>query len=146
MKVYIGADHRGYDHALALEGYLKEQGVATELVGTNDHTSEDDYVDFAIQVGRKVAEDPSNRGVVLCGSGVGMDIAANKISGIRAFLGYAVDQVRSARNDDDVNVLALGADFTTQETSKELVDAFLKTPFDSSERRIRRIEKIKALE
>lgn len=146
MKVYIGADHRGYDHALVLEEYLKEQGVETELLGSNDHASEDDYVDFAIQVSRKVASDPVNRGVVLCGSGVGMDIAANKIPGIRAFLGYSADQVKSARNDDDVNVLALGADFTSPDTAKELVHAFLNTPFDNSERRVRRIEKIKQLE
>ena len=146
MKVFIGADHRGYDLAQKLDGFLKERGIETELLGTSDHASNDDYVDFAIQVGRKVAENRDNRGVVLCGSGVGMDIAANKIPGIRASLGYAVDQVKSARNDDDVNVLALGADFLQGELAKELVYAFLNTPFDSSERRVRRIEKIKNLE
>jgi len=146
MKVYIGADHRGYSLAQSLVAMLRQEGHDVEVVGSNDHASEDDYVDFAAEVGRKVAVDMQNRGVVICGSGVGMDIAANKINGIRASLGYSVDQVKSARNDDDINVLALGADFLDNNQAHVLVQAFLQTPFDDSERRLRRLEKITALE
>jgi RpiB/LacA/LacB family sugar-phosphate isomerase len=146
MKIFLGADHRGYALAQKLQTTLTGEGHDVSLVGSEDHSTEDDYVDFAARVGKDVAENPESRGVVICGSGVGMDIAANKINGVRASLGYAVDQVTSARNDDDINVLALGADFTDEESGHALVHAFLQTPFDASERRVRRLEKITALE
>lgn len=146
MKIYLGADHRGFELGKALEQALVEGGAAVEHVGANALNPDDDYVDFGAEVGRRVASDSDALGIVVCGSGVGMDIAANKIKGVRAFLGYSKEQVRSARNDDDVNVLALGSDFTDIESAKELTKIFTETPFDSSEKRVRRVEKIKALE
>jgi ribose 5-phosphate isomerase B len=146
MKIFLGADHRGYALAQKLKTTLTKDGHEVSLVGSEDHSAEDDYVDFAATVGKDVALNPQSRGVVICGSGVGMDIAANKIKGVRASLGYSAEQVKAARNDDDINVLALGADFTNEETGHELVQAFLQTPFDASDRRVRRLEKITALE
>ena len=145
MKVYIGADHRGKTLATALVSWLeKEHDV--EFVGNHVDDPHDDYVDFAAAVGRKVSADPTSLGVAICGSGVGMDIAANKITGVRATLGYAKDQVVAARNDDDTNVLALGSDFLKEDDAKELVEVFLKTPFAHEERFIRRVDKVKELE
>lgn len=146
MKVYIGADHRGRELADSLERELKNQGHDVEVVLKDNNRPEDDYVDFAVEAARKVVTDPENRGIVVCGSGVGVDIAANKIKGVRASLGYSVEQVKSARNDDDINMLALGADFLDNEAARKIVTAFFETEFDASERRLRRIDKIKALE
>lgn len=146
MKVYIGADHRGYQLAQKLITYLHEKGIEVEHVGQALHSETDDYVDFAQLVGENVAATQEDRGIAICGSGVGVDIAANKIKGVRSVLGSSEKQVQSARNDDDVNVLSLGSDFLTDEEAKRLTTAFLETPFAKEERFIRRRDKLTQLE
>ncbi|MDP3762465.1 MAG: RpiB/LacA/LacB family sugar-phosphate isomerase, partial [bacterium] len=107
----------------------------------------DDYPDFARQVAERVAGDPEHsRGVLLCGSGTGMDAAANKVKGIRAALASSAQIARAARNDDDVNVISLPADFLSVEEAKEIAEVFLKTPFEAAERRVRRLQKIAEIE
>jgi len=98
-------------------------------------------------VAKKVAENPEeNRGILICGSGVGVDIVANKIKGIRSALCFDAKQARISRNDDNVNVLSLASDFISEGLAKEIVKIWLETPFSGLEHHARRIEKIKKIE
>lgn len=151
MKVYFGADHRGFKLAEELYAWLIENAVAVVNAGASSFEKDDDYVDYAADVGRRVAQGityghKETRGIIVCGSGVGVDIAANKISGIRSCLGFSIEQVKAARTDDNVNVLSLAADFISTDTAKQLVKVFLETPFANEERFQRRIKKLASLE
>lgn len=151
MKVYVGADHRGFTLAEELLVWLMENNVAVVNVGPSKRIPTDDYVDYAQDVAKRVAQvigfgHDDTRGIVVCGSGVGVDITANKIKGIRCGLGFSVEQVKNARADDDINILALASDFVNEAQAKEIVKAFLETPFSREERHKRRIEKISKLE
>lgn len=141
--IYIGADHRGFELKAKINKWLQGRGYEFEDVGAYEYDHDDDYVDYAIWVAQKVAQNPDkNRGVVICGSGVGAEIAANKVKRIRCGLGFEIDQVHAARKDDDINVLALAADNTDEEKALQLVAKFLETEFITSDRYLRRIEKI----
>ena len=144
MKVYIGTDHRGYD----LKQALKEKLTGYEVIdmGAMESTPGDDFVDYATLVAQKVASDTSSRGLLMCGSGAGMCIAANKTPGIRCAVGHNVAEVEAARHDDDINILALPADFIVPDEAEKLVSAFLSTEFVPEERYVRRIAKFKELE
>lgn len=151
MKVYLGADHRGFTLAEEIFVWLAEQNIAVVNVGATELIPSDDYVDYAQDVAQRVSQalgysHEDTRGIVICGSGVGVDIAANKIKGVRCGLGFSVEQVRAARKDDDINILALPADFIDETQAKELVKVFLETPFSEEERHKRRIAKIKKIE
>lgn len=147
MKVFLGADHRGFELKEKMKEWLKDHGYAVEDMGAHKLEPEDDYPDFAFAVAEKVAEDPiENRGILFCGSGVGMDIAANKIKGIRATVVWSKESAQQARSDDDANVISLPADWTPPEVAGEIVKAFLETKFSGEERHTRRIEKISAIE
>jgi ribose 5-phosphate isomerase B len=144
MLIYIGADHRGFNLKESLKKSLKDQGYEVVDVG-NDHLDEnDDYPDFAALVAGEVAKDPlTRRGVLICGSGVGMDVAANKFKGIRSGLVSSSDQAYLARNEDDTNVLSLAADFLIEDDAKKILSTWLQTPFSKKENYQRRLEKIK---
>jgi len=145
--LYIGADHRGYKLKEALKIYLQELNYAWEDSGAKELVSDDDYPDYALAVAKKVAENPEeNRGILICGSGVGVDIVANKTKGVRSALCFDVKQAWMSRNDDNTNVLALAADFIDEETAKKIVQIWIKTPFSGEEHHARRIEKIKEIE
>lgn len=145
--IFIGADHRGFQLKEELKKYLAERGEKFKDLGNLKLESEDDYPDFALKVAEEVAKAPEkNRGVLLCGSGVGVDVAANKVKGIRSALALSAWMAQAARKDDDVNVLSLSADLTDPATAKRIVKAFLETPFSGEERHRRRIEKIKQIE
>ncbi|MDP2638709.1 MAG: RpiB/LacA/LacB family sugar-phosphate isomerase [Candidatus Azambacteria bacterium] len=145
--IYIGADHRGYDLKEALKIYLQELSYVCEDLGAKELIPNDDYPDYALAVAQKVAEDlENNRGILICGSGVGVDIVANKIKGIRSALCFDAKQARASRNDDNTNILSLPADFVSENLAKEIVKTWLETPFSSSEHYARRIEKIKKIE
>lgn len=146
MKIYLGADHRGLELKNEIKDWLLSSGFQVEDCGAHTNEQFDDYVDFAKQVGEKVISEQGSRGIVICGSGAGVDITANKIKGVRSLLGFNIEQVKAARSDDNVNVLALAADFTFFEDSKALVESFLHTPFNPTDNHTRRIEKIKNLE
>ena len=106
----------------------------------------DDYPEYAVRVSRVVSEDKNARGIVLCGSGVGVCIAANKVEGIRCGQALNKDQIKSARSDDDITVLALAADYISFEMAIEIVREFLDTPFSHEERHQRRVAQIVKLE
>ncbi|MCX6813186.1 MAG: RpiB/LacA/LacB family sugar-phosphate isomerase [Candidatus Azambacteria bacterium] len=145
--IYIGSDHRGYNLKEALKIYLKELNYDFEDLGAKELNSDDDYPDFALTAAKKVAENPNeNRGILICGSGVGVDIVANKIRNIRSALCFDVKQAQMSRNDDNTNVLSLSADFISKCLAKEIVKIWLETPFSGLERHTRRIEKIKELD
>ena len=144
MKVYIGTDHRGTDRELQIINYLNVKKIKT-IECTIPHTPTDDYVDFAKDICTNVAKDKDSVGILICGSGIGMSIAANKIKGIRAARCVSVRDAISTRIDNDANVLCLSYE-TNEETTYEIVDAFLNTPFSNEERHIRRINKIADLE
>lgn len=144
MRIAIAADHAGFTLKERLKRRLAERGHQVVDHGT---TSEDsvDYPDFAAAVSRDVAKGTSDRGLLMCGSGVGMTIAANKVLGIRAALATNPEEVRLSRAHNDANVLAVGARFCTEEEAQILVDVFLNTEFDGG-RHAQRVEKIRQLE
>ncbi|MDO8598948.1 MAG: RpiB/LacA/LacB family sugar-phosphate isomerase [bacterium] len=145
MKVVIGADHRGFPLKEQLKAWLMQEGHAVEDVGAVALDPVDDYPDFGAAVGRVIAADPNARGIVLCGSGIGITIAANKIPGVRAGTCTTPEQCRNARADEDLNVLGLSADAHDLDAAKSIVTAFLDTPYSGLERHARRIEKLKKL-
>jgi ribose 5-phosphate isomerase B len=141
--IYIGADHRGFELKAKINRWLTGRRYEFQDVGAFEQDREDDYVDFAIAVAQRVAERPGkNWGIVICGSGVGVEIAANKVKGIRCGLGFEADQVHAARKDDNINVLALAADNTDEIKAVELAEKFLETGFVESDNYLRRVEKI----
>lgn len=149
--IYIGSDHRGYKLKEALKAYLTELGLTYEDMGALSYDPNDDYPDYAVLVAKKVAENPpaggeENRGILICGSGVGVDIVANKFKGIRSALCFDVLQAKASRNDDNTNVLSLPADYIDENLAKEIVKIWLETPFSDEERHVRRVEKIKKIE
>jgi ribose 5-phosphate isomerase B len=147
MKVYIGADHNGYHMRKALLEHLKKSGYDTEDDGDQQLNPEDDYPIFAAKVvsGIKASNDHDARGILICGSGQGMCMAANRFKGIRAALGYDKESVRTSRNDDDANVLCLPARVLAGDKANELVELFLQTPFAGAPRFKRRIKEIDEL-
>lgn len=146
MRVFIGADHRGFELKEGLLVWIK--GLGYELVdcGAYEYVKTDDYVDFSAKVASEVVKNKEDRGVVICGSGVGVEIVVGKVAGVLSGLGISAEQVTAARRDDNINVLALAADYVSEEEAKEMVKAFLETKFSGEERHVRRLEKIIALE
>lgn len=147
MIIYIGADHRGFKLKGTLTRFLEESGYTVGDLGNAQYAEGDDYPDFAKLVAQKVGADALNsRGIVICGSGAGVDIVANKFPNVRSALGFNPDQVMEARSADDVNVLALAADFLEEDAAKKIVSVWLQTPFSGEERHKRRIEKIRQID
>ncbi len=144
MKVYIGADHRGFELKGKLVTYLTDQNYEVEDCGAHAYDANDDYPLIVDRVIEKmdVGED---RGIVICGSGIGVDIAANRHTGIRCGLAMNVEQVTHGRDHENINMLALAADELTYDQATELVDAFLKTEALEEERMIRREKQLDEL-
>lgn len=145
MKVAVACDHAGFIlKDLALQT-VRNLGHETLDLGT-DSTDPVDYPDFAEKVGRAIQKGQVERGLLLCGSGVGAAVAACKMRGVRAGLCHDVYSARQSVEHDDVNVLALGARVIGEETAKMLIEAFLTAEFSGDERHVRRLAKIRALE
>jgi ribose 5-phosphate isomerase B len=145
--VYLGSDHRGFQLKEKIKSWLKGQGVLLEDLSAAAFDPEDDYSDYGTKVGEAVSKNPDeHRGIVICGSGAGICVTANKFKGVRAALAFTPKMARAMRNDDDINILCLASDFTDGKTALEIVDVFLKTPFGKAERYQRRVEKLKKLE
>ena len=146
MILYIGADHGGFALKEALKQFLSESGYTVNDVGNKELDSNDDYVDFAKMVADEVSRDVySRKGILICRSGHGVDIVANRYPQIRSALAFTPDHAAASRNDDDSNVLSLPADYIDLETAKKIVSVWLQTPFSEDERHKRRIEKINHL-
>lgn len=145
MRVALGADHAGFPHKDILAHYLQDQGVEVVDFGPENGTDSVDYPDFAKLVGEVVAQGSAEFGILVCGTGIGMAIAANKITGVRAANIVTPEFAALARQHNDANVLTLSARFVDTETNKAIVDAFLKTPYDGG-RHQHRVDKISSLE
>ena len=147
MKIFIGADHRGYELKEKIAQWLFDMEYAYQDLGAVTLDPNDDYTKYAEDVASLVAKTEGSRGVLLCGSGVGVDVVANKFDGIRESIGKSVAQIEAGRNDDDMNVLVIAADFTDEKDAKAMLIAFLETKFSGKarfERRLQEIEKIEA--
>lgn len=146
-KIFLGADHRGFKLKEKIKPWLESLGYEVEDLGAYQLDPDDDYPDFAFRVAEAVARDPeNNRGIVMCATGIGEAIAANKVEGIRAARVYRPDVARLAREHNDTNVISLPAEYLDDDTAKKVVKVWLETPFSSQPRHRRRVEKIKKYE
>lgn len=147
MLIYLGADHRGFNLKEFLKIFLKNQGYEALDLGNLHYEENDDYPNFAAAVAKKVSmKSEESRGILICGSGAGVDIAANKFRDVRSAIGISPDQVYQARHHDNINVLSLASDFTSEVAAQKMVAVFLETPFDSEPRHQRRLDKISEIE
>jgi len=144
MKIAIAADHAGYQLKDSLKKLLDEMGIAYEDFGTSNGQSVD-YPDFAKAVAKGVAGGTFDRGILVCGTGVGMAIAANKVPGVRSAAIVDTDTAQIAREHNDLNVLTLGARVLPESRAREIVKTFLETRFEGG-RHATRVSKIHAIE
>lgn len=144
MKIFVGADHNGFDMKQGLIEALRRSGHEVTDQGDQARDPQDDFPQFAEQVVRalKSAADPDARGILICGSGQGMCMAANRFKGIRASLIWDVAEARAARNDDDSNVLCLPARSIALDEAARIAEAWLATPFAGAARFKRRISEM----
>ncbi len=145
MKIAIGADHAGFVMKNQVVTHLRALGHEVEDLGTNSVDSTD-YPDYAEAVAGRVSSGAAERGILVCSTGIGMSIAANKVDGVRAAVAMSDDEVILSRTHNNVNVLTLGANFTDQESANRWVDIFLREGFDGGrhERRVRKIADLEA--
>jgi ribose 5-phosphate isomerase B len=146
MKIALAADHAGYGLKDAVADLLRSQGHEVLDLGAHQLDSADDYPDYARYVGQAIQHDQAKRGVLLCGSGIGACVAANKLRGIRAGVCHDTYSARQSVEHDDVNVLCIGARIVGPSVAEELVKAFVGANFSGDERHQRRLEKVKAIE
>lgn len=141
MKIAIGADHAGFKLKEELKNYLITQNIEVRDFGTNAESS-CDYPDYAFLVAEAVAAGKFDRGILICGSGVGVSIAANRVKGIRAVNAYNEEIAKQSRDHGDCNVLALGSKYVRPGQAQKIVNVWLNTPFSGEERHLRRIKKM----
>ena len=144
MKIAIGSDHAGFDLKEYLKGYLEKKGHTLIDVGTYERKSVN-YVDYALKVAEMVASGGAEKGILICGTGIGMCIAANKVRGIRAALVHSLYTARMAALHNNANVITMGGRIETPEEAAEFVDTWLTTPFEGG-RHEERLNKIKEYE
>lgn len=145
MRIAIGSDHAGYELKEHLSSWLAESGHAVYDLGT--HSNEPvDYPDYSASVARAVLDGRAERGVVICGSGAGAAIAANKLNGIRAAVAHDSYTAHQMVEHDDVNVLCLGSRVIGQALAEDLVRTFIEAKFTREDRHVRRLGKISSLE
>lgn len=143
--IYIAADHRGFRLKEELKKWLETELYEFRDLGAAEYNREDDYPEIAFKLGETVIKENA-RGILICGSGSGASIAANKVVGIRAGLCTSVKQASAAKSDDNINILCLSADWVSQEDNLKITETFLKTLFSTEERHLRRINQIKDYE
>ncbi len=143
--IYLGADHAGWHLKEEIKKYLKELDYQYEDLGNQELDPKDDYPDFALAVAKKVAQ-TNEQGILICATGLGMAMVANKIKGIRAAVCWDNFTALQSRQHNDSNILCLGGKVTDLETAKKLVRIWLETEFTQEERHVRRLEKISDLD
>ncbi|MDQ2835861.1 MAG: ribose-5-phosphate isomerase [Actinomycetota bacterium] len=146
MRVYLGSDHAGFELKAALVEHLTSGGHQVTDCGPDSYQPTDDYPPHCISTAQRVVADPGSLGIVLGGSGNGEQIAANKVTGVRAALGYNLETATLARQHNDANVLGLGARMHDLDEAISIVDAFVGTPFSQDPRHVRRIAMLTAFE
>jgi RpiB/LacA/LacB family sugar-phosphate isomerase len=146
MRIAVAADHAGFDLKQLLADHIRKAGHEVVDLGTEDPNKPDDYPDFAEALGRSVQRGEAERGVLICGSGVGASIAANKLHGIRAGLSHDTYSAHQGVEHDDMNVIVLGSRIIGSELARDIVDTFLRAKFSGEPRHARRLAKVKALD
>jgi ribose 5-phosphate isomerase B len=146
MRLVVGADHAGFDLKQQIAESLRRAGHEVLDVGAFSSTEPDDYPDFSEAVGRAVVDGKAERGVLICGSGVGASVAANKVPGVRAAVCHDAYSAHQGVEHDDMNVLVLGGRIVGPALAHELVNAYVAARFSGEERHVRRLGKIKAIE
>lgn len=146
MKIGIAADHGGYDLKEKLKTWLLSLGHEIKDFGAYELNNTDDYPDFVIPMARAVSNKEVERGIAVCGSGVGASVAANKIAGVRAALINDHFSAHQGVEDDDLNILCLGGRVAGNMLAQELVQSFLSARFSGEERHLRRLQKVRKLE
>ncbi|TSC90787.1 MAG: ribose 5-phosphate isomerase B [Parcubacteria group bacterium Gr01-1014_2] len=143
--IYLATDHRGFKLKEKIKEWLAEWNYEFQDLGAFEYKKDDDYTEYAKLVAEKVSNS-QNIGIIVCGSGVGADVVANKFDGVRSGLALDEDQVKLAREHDNINVLALASEHMSEEDAKKAVETFLKTPFSGKERYERRLSQIEDIE
>ncbi len=141
MKIAIGSDHGGYDLKESIKKHLSEKNIEFVDFGTKDKSA-CDYPDIAKAVANSVVNKETTSGILICGTGIGISISANKVSGIRAALVHDLFSAKATREHNDANVLCMGQRVIGEGLALEIVDTFLNTPFSNAERHLNRINKI----
>ncbi len=145
--LYVASDHGGYRLKESLKRFLKSEGVKFSDLGPARFKKDDDYVDYAALVAKKVSANPErDLGLLICRSGQGVAIVANKFKGVRAALCWNVAEAKMSRQDDMSNVLCLPADYISPTSAERVLDTWLTTLYSKEERHVRRVNKIKQLE
>lgn len=144
--IYIGADHRGFALKEKVKTWLSEWKYYYKDQGPSSLNPDDDYTVYGEAVAKKVKDNPDSFGILTCGSGVGVDVVANKYDGIRSSIGKNEEQVKAGRKDDNMNVLVIAADYTKENEAKNMIKAFLETQFDKAPRHKKRLDDIKKIE
>ena len=144
MKILIGADHGGFDLKQALAEMLTASGHEVVDLGAHQYDAADDYPDFALAVARGVAAGSGERGIIVCGSGVGASVAANKVQGVRAAICHDAYSAHQGVEHDDMNVLCLGGRIIGQAVAEEVVEGFVSAKYSGEERHQRRLDKVHA--
>ncbi len=145
MRVILASDHAGLRLKEKVKKYLARKKIEYEDLGTKSFKSVD-YPDYALKVAEKVAKNKNTRGILVCGTGTGMTIAANKVKGIRDVAAYDAYSAKMSRIDNDTNVLGLRGRFFPLEKMKKIINVWLDTPFSGEKRHKRRIKKIRDYE
>jgi RpiB/LacA/LacB family sugar-phosphate isomerase len=146
MKIAVGSDHGGYPLNETIIADLEKEGHTVVDFGTHDGSKPDDYPDYSRKVGDAVQQGEVDRGIIVCGSGVGASVAANKIHGVRAGLCHDTYSAHQGVEHDNMNVLCLGARIVGVELARELVKAFVAAKFSGEERHVRRLVKVEEME
>ena len=144
--IYLGADHRGFRLKEAVKAWLLDTGYPVKDLGAYELDVEDDYPDFGILVADAISKDTSAKGILICGSGHGMDMVANKHKGIRAALCFNVSVAKQSREHEDANVLVFASDWVKEHDAIEIVRVWVEAEFGNAERNTRRLGKIREAE
>ncbi len=144
--IYIGADHAGWELKESLEDYLKEKKYKVVDMGNQNLVQDDDYPKFGHAVAKRVVTDEGSHGIVICGNAQGICIVANKVKGVRAATGFNSDVAKSARSDDNSNILCLPGRHMSVDEAKNIVNIWLQTAFSGEKRHIRRLKEIEDIE
>ena len=143
MKVFLGADHRGYEMKGKIKAWLAERGVEVEDMGARVYQADDDEVDYVQAVVEAMGED--DRGILFCGTGQGMSMAANRYAHVRSMVGFRVEVAKLGREHNDANVLSVPAEWVEEEQVRAMIEVFLGSDFSGKERYVRRLRKLEEL-
>jgi len=140
--IYLGADYAGYKLKEAVKQYLDKKKLKYQDFGTFSDKNKNDFPEFAWPVAKKVAHSKDAKGILICGTGIGMSIAANRFKKVRAALVFKVKEARFAKTHDNANILCLAAWSTRKQVALKIINTWLKTPFQALARRVRRFKKV----